>query len=129
MRLVTVTRTIDASSEAAWSLITHVADWPRWGSSIRSATLDDGGAQIGPCATGSVTTIVGVRLPFTVTDYVDGVSWRWNVAGLPATGHGVRASGSGGCEVWIDIPIVAAPYAAVCRLALRNIAEILEADR
>ncbi len=129
MRLVTVARTIDASPEAAWSLITHVADWPRWGSGIRSAILDDGGAQIGPGATGSVTTILGVRLPFTVIEFVDGVSWRWKVAGVPATGHGVRASGSARCEVWFDVPAVAAPYAAVCRLALRNIAEILEADR
>ncbi|MEO6651672.1 MAG: SRPBCC family protein [Ilumatobacteraceae bacterium] len=129
MRRLTVASTVDAPPEAAWDLLTNVADWPRWGSSIASATLAGGAERVGPGATGSVTTIVGVRLPFTITEFVDGVTWRWKVAGVPATGHGVRAAGNGRCEVWFDLPIVAAPYAVACRLALRNIENILQASR
>jgi hypothetical protein len=129
MRRLTVSRTIDAPAEAAWNLLTRVDDWPSWGTSIRSATLDDGAERVGPGATGTLTTVFGVRLPFTVTGYAEGTQWRWKVAGVPATGHGVRASTDGRCEVWFDVPILAGAYTAVCRVALGNIARILEQGR
>lgn len=104
-----------------WDILVDVERWPSWGSSIRGAHVDGDGTRIGPGATGSVTTIVGVRLPFRITDWVDDTSWRWHVAGLPATGHAVEAVSEERCRVSMDVPWFAAPYAAVLRRALVNI--------
>ena len=72
-----------------------------------------------------MTTIVGVALPFRITDWVDDTSWRWQVAGLPATGHRVDELGEQRCRVAMDVPWFAAPYAPVLRSALSNIDAIV----
>ncbi|WP_396612733.1 hypothetical protein ACH9L7_05525 [Haloferax sp. S1W] len=47
------------------------------------------------------------------------------MAGIPATGHRVRAVGVEQCEVTFEVPLYAAPYAAVCAVALRRIDTIV----
>ncbi len=121
MRRITVSRTIPAPAADVWDQLVDVRRWPSWGSSVRSAEIDGGGHRIGPDSTGSVTTVVGVSLPFSVTDWVDGTSWRWRVAGLPATGHAVAPIGDDRCRVSMDVPWFGAPYAVVLRLALAAI--------
>jgi hypothetical protein len=126
MREIHVSRTIDAPAGAAWELLTDVRRWPEWGPSVRSATVAGGGHLIGPNATGSVATVAGVRLPYRVTSWDTGRSWSWDVASLPATSHAVRALDDRRCEVSFGVPWFVAPYAAVCRIALRRIASALE---
>jgi hypothetical protein len=63
-------------------------------------------------------------LPFTVTAVVDGRRWCWNVAGVPATDHTVTPLDDGRCRVGFGVPVVAAAYLAVCRVALRRIATL-----
>lgn len=124
MRRLTTSRTIDVPAATAWTVLIDVRRWPEWGPSVRAAAPDGGGHLIGSGSTGVVTTAIGVQLRFRITDWIDGESWRWDVAGLPATGHTVRSLGQERCEVSFDVPWFEAPYLAVCRVALGRIAAV-----
>ncbi len=116
MRTVRVHRELIAGPATAWDLLVDPRRWPEWGPSVRSAEVD--GGVLGPGAEGTVTTAVGVRLPFRVTSFEPGRRWAWAVAGLPATDHTVEATSPGRCRVGFGVPWPAAPYLAVCRVAL-----------
>lgn len=126
MRTFEVARTVDASAAAAWALLVDVREWPRWGPSVRTASIDGGGHRIVEGATGAIVTVAGVSLPFRITEWEDGRRWGWRVASIPATTHHVRPIGANRCEVVFGVPWLAAPYALVCRSALARIAELLE---
>ena len=70
--------------------------------------------------------VVGTDTLSRITDWDDGVMWRWHVAGLPATGHIVRPLAAGRCTVAMDVPWYEAPYLAVCRIALAALAREVE---
>ncbi|AKK28032.1 SRPBCC family protein [Mycobacterium sp. EPa45] len=125
--MVRVDRAIEAPPEAVWSVLVDLDAWPRWGPTISGAALDDGGKQLTAGSTGRVWALPGVSVPFTVTEFDAGRRWAWSVVGVPATAHGVE-SAPGGCRAWFEVPIWAAPYAAVCAIALRRI-ETLAATR
>jgi hypothetical protein len=74
-----------------------------------------------------VRTVLGAWLPFEVTEFTEGRSWRWRVAGLPATSHLVEPR-PGGCRVTFGVPFAAAPYALVCQEALRRIERLAHPD-
>lgn len=114
---------IDAPATTVWELLVDPARWPQWGPSVRSAELDAERLDVG--VTGSVTTVGGVVLPFTVTEFVDGRRWCWNVVGVPATDHTVIPLDDGRCRVGFGVPVVAAAYLAVCRVALHRIARLV----
>ncbi len=116
-------RTIAAEAAAAWSLLTDLDRWRDWGPSVRGATLDAPG-RFEPGATGQVTTVVGIRLPFRLTDVDPGHRWAWRVAGIPATVHTVEPDRAG-VRVGFGVPAPAVPYLAVCSLALRRIEALL----
>jgi hypothetical protein len=108
--------------EAAWRVLTDLADWPRWGPTVQRAEL----SQAGPLRLGSrgkVWTPVGVALPFEITEFDDGHAWAWRVLGVPATRHAV-APVSGGCRVSFGVPLWAPIYLTVCALALRRIEDL-----
>jgi uncharacterized membrane protein len=117
-----VSRTIDAPADEVWGLLVDLDRWPAWGPSVRSATIDDDRLRLG--SIGTVTTAVGVRLPFRITSFVRGRSWAWSVGGVPATDHVVESLDDGRCTVTFGVPLVAAPYLAVCSAALRRIDEL-----
>lgn len=118
MRTIWVHRDIDAPAEVVWALLTDVDAWPRWGPSVRSAEVTGGCLEAG--ATGSVTTVLGIRLPFEITA-LDEMRWAWKVGGLTATDHRVRALAPDRCRAGIGVPWPAAPYLAVCRAGLRRL--------
>jgi len=135
--LVKVDRFIPAAPEVVWDLLVDTARWPEWGPSVTAVELTNtGGAnstgtsntdstdasstRISPGATGRVRTAVGVWVPFRVTEFDDGRRWSWVVAGIPATSHSVDPA-PGGCRVGFGVPLLAAPYALVCRAALERI--------
>jgi len=121
-----VTRELDVPATVAWDLLTDTAAWPTWGPSVRSADIE--GGRLVPGATGSVTTVVGVRVPFTITEVDPGRSWSWEVAGIPATGHRVEPLGPDRCAVGFSVPWPALAYLLVCRMALRNLALMSAGD-
>ena len=115
----TVSRPIQAPPETVWDLLIDLEAWPKWGLTVSRAELDDGDLlTLG--VSGQVWTPVGVPLPFTITEFVPGRSWAWQVAGVPATHHGVDPDGEG-CRVWMSAPVWAPAYLPVLSLALRRI--------
>ena len=120
-----VTRRATCPPEVAWTVLADVATWPRWGPSVTAVRLD--GCALGPGARGRLRTTGGLWLPFEITRWEEGRRWDWRVAGVPATGHRVAPDGDG-CLVTFEVPWLAAPYVAVCRIALRRLAEILEQE-
>jgi hypothetical protein len=129
MRRVWATRDVEAPADAAWDVLTDLGSWPEWGPSVRAVELDDAASALGLGVTGRVTTAVGVRLPFEITAYDGGTepltagtrSWSWRVAGVGATDHTVEPLDAGRCRVGFGVPVAAAPYLAVCRIALARI--------
>jgi hypothetical protein len=116
-----------APTAAAWDLLTDTSRWPEWGPSV--TRVDSTEQYIGPGSSGRVLTVVGVWLPFRVTEFVAGQRWDWEVAGIPATGHRVEPLGPDRCRVTFEVPLLATPYLAVCRVAAHRIRNILEQEQ
>ena len=118
-----VTRRIAAPASVVWEQFARTSNWPSWGPTVRA--VDPADAVVRTGMRGTVTTPVGVPLPFEVTGVVEGRRWHWRVAGVPATDHLVEPDGDG-CIATIRVPAWAPFYAPVCRVALRRIAERTE---
>ncbi len=119
MRRIWVDRTIEAPADVVWRLLTTTQYWPAWGPSVRNAMLD--GDEFGPGATGTVETVAGLTVRFEITTVVEGRHWSWNVAGIGATEHRVEPLDATRCRAGFGVPWVAAPYTAVCTIALRRL--------
>ncbi|MCU0572391.1 MAG: SRPBCC family protein [Syntrophobacteraceae bacterium] len=119
---VEVSRVMDAPPAAVWDILIDTRQWPRWGPTVRAVRCSHRRIERG--SEGAVQTTVGVWLPFVVTQLTPEAYWSWEVASVPATGHRLRRLGPGRCEVAFEVPLPAAPYLFVCRLALNRIAEI-----
>ena len=118
-RLSTSAR-IPAPAAVAWALLTDTHAWPQWGPSVRA--VDTPTRFITAGLRGRVQTTLGPWLPFEITDWEEGSHWSWTVAGIPATGHLVEATGPDRCSVTFTIPAWAPFYVLVCRIALRRLA-------
>ena len=117
MRRLWIHRAIDAPAGVLWELLTDLERWPDWGPSLRSAALA-GDDRFERGATGTLTPLVGPELSFEVTEFEPGGRWAWKVAGVDATDHTVAPLGPDRCRVGFGVPWPAAPYLAVCRVAL-----------
>jgi len=123
MRL-TVSRSVAASPDAAWKLVSSTGSWTRWGPSVTA--VQPASAVVSEGMIGRVRTPLGLWFPFRITRVEPHHSWSWSVLGVPATTHQVDPV-PGGCRVTFGVPLPAFPYLLVCRLALRRIASALEA--
>jgi hypothetical protein len=124
MRRLWVHSEFDVPAGRMWELLVDTRAWPRWGPSVRDASLDGEVLAVG--ATGKVTTAMGATLPFRITALEPGESWSWEVAGVPATDHLVTPLGADRCRVGFGVPWVAAPYLTVCRVALRRMRQLVD---
>ena len=151
---VRVGRDIAAEPSVVWNLLVDTDRWSQWGPSVAAVELtgvEQAGAELTGAgltgagrddadpdgepeerwirsgSTGRVRTVLGMWIPFVVTDFEPGRSWGWRVAGVPATTHRVVPR-ERGCRVEFGVPIVAAPYALVCRAALRRIEHLALGD-
>jgi len=120
-----VTAEIDAPSDRLWGLIANTSRWVDWGPSVLA--VDPAAREVERGLRGRVRTRAGFWLPFEVTEVEPGRAWRWRVAGIPATGHRVEGLGPDRCRVVFEVPRWAAPYAVVCRMALRRLARLAAA--
>jgi hypothetical protein len=102
-----------------WDLLTDLDQWPAWGPSVEGATLHGETLELG--TSGTVSTVVGVGVPFEITDFEPGRRWGWKVAGLPATVHTVEDLGNDRCRVGFGVPWLAAPYVVICEIALKRL--------
>jgi uncharacterized protein YndB with AHSA1/START domain len=114
----TVSRRIQTPADAVWQLLVDLDDWPRWGPTVQRAELDGGVLALG--TKGRVWTPIGLPLPFEITEFVPGRSWAWQVAGVPATRHGVDPEDDG-CRAWMSAPLWAPAYLPVLAIALQRI--------
>lgn len=110
---------IDAPVSLVWRILTDTCAWPAWGPLIRAVSCSDRWITTG--STGYVHTLLGLRLPFTVTDYLHERHWSWRVAGVRATGHRMKPISHGRCRLFFAVPVFAAPYLLVCAFAARRI--------
>ncbi|BBY18436.1 SRPBCC family protein [Mycolicibacterium litorale] len=117
--MVTVDRVVHASPAAVWSVLVDLDAWPKWGPTVAGAELLDG-TELGLGERGKVYTPLGVPLPFTITQFEPRRCWAWQVAGIPATAHGVDPVDAG-TRVWMSAPLLAAPYVPVLAIALQRI--------
>jgi hypothetical protein len=119
-----VSRDIAVPADVMWELLVDVRHWPEWGPSVRHATLTTSRLELG--SRGTVRTVIGLELPFEVTRFEPGRSWSWAVASCPATDHVVEARGPLASWVAFGVPWIAAPYLAVCGVALRRLEKLGE---
>jgi uncharacterized protein YndB with AHSA1/START domain len=110
---------IAAPPDVVWNLISRYEHWSAWGVSITAVEPSSGRVRAG--ATGRVRTLVGVWLPFEITEVAEGESWSWKVAGVSATGHRVDPT-AGGCRVTFFAPGWAPFYLPVLAWSLQRLA-------
>jgi hypothetical protein len=127
MEQLTTAVTINVPAKVAWELLIDTRRWPEWGTSV--ARVDCADRCIGLGTVGRVQTVFGPWLSFQITEFIAGQYWHWKVAGIPATGHRVLPIGPSLCRVVFEVPVLAAPYLIVCRLAAQRIKNILEEER
>ncbi|ELZ86046.1 hypothetical protein C453_09523 [Haloferax elongans ATCC BAA-1513] len=119
-RRFVVARVVGAPLDEVWDVLVNVAHWPEWGPSVSAVRGVEGAIEEG---TRGEVKVAGAWIPFVIETCRDH-RWTWRVAGVPATGHRVKPAGVEQCEVAFEIPLYAAPYAAVCAVALRRIDDI-----
>ena len=115
------------SSHTIWDLITDTTQWPRWGPTVKAVRNTE--RYICEGSAGQVLTAVGIWLPFFITKFEHESFWSWKVASIGATGHRVQPRDTGSTYLWFEVPIIAAPYLAICQVALNRIGKILTMDR
>jgi uncharacterized protein YndB with AHSA1/START domain len=127
VNLVSARIEVAAPAAEVWDLVADFRHWPEWGTSIRA--VDSAAQSVTPGVGGRVRTVVGLWLPFTITEVEPGRSWHWKVAGLTATGHRVIEVDSGHSIVEFTAPRLLAPYVIVLRAALRRLKTLAEQPR
>jgi len=120
--MLTVEKMVAAPAPAVWDVLTDLDAWPQWGPSVQRAELDEPG-PLRRGSQGKVWTPLGISLPFTITEFDAGRSWAWEVAGVGATRHEVRAA-DGGSVVAFGVPWWAPAYLPICAMALPRIARL-----
>ena len=121
--LISVGKMFSASPDMLWDLITDTTRWSRWGPTVKAVRTSEPYIRKG--SEGHVLTPLGIWLPFVVTDYEHERFWKWKVASVRATGHRLQSTDAGGALLWFEVPVMAFPYIAICRLALTRIADCL----
>jgi len=117
---------VNASWATLWDLLTDTSRWVEWGPSVLAVECSERHIQLG--SRGRVRSALGLWAPFVITEMDNGRYWSWHVFGVPATGHRVDPVGKGVCQLVFQVPIFAAPYVIVCRIALHRITRILKSQ-
>ncbi len=113
---------IQSPASVAWRILTDTHEWPNWGPSVRAVECPT--RLIAPHMRGRVLSAPGLWLPFEITGWEPGRFWSWSVAGVPATGHRVTATGPAACDVTFTVPGWAPFYLPVCKTAIRRLARL-----
>lgn len=111
-----------ASPRVVWDIITDTAKWPCWGPTVKDVQLPERFIHYG--SKGRVLTLFGIWAPFVIVKFDDGSFWSWKVASINATGHRIQSMHRD-CNLWFEVPIIAAPYVLVCQVALNRIQYML----
>jgi hypothetical protein len=121
---VEISRVVGASPKIVWEFLTDTFTWEGWGPSILAVRSSERYIRKG--SYGRVKTILRFWLPFHITDLDSGTYWSWRIFGINATGHRLERLDESTCRLVFQVPLWAAPYLLVCKIALDRIAEMLE---
>lgn len=121
-----IRKTVAAPPAVVWELLVDTRQWPRWGPSVLAVESSD--ERIVAGSQGRVRTAAGIWVPFRITAVDEPWYWHWQVCGVSATGHRLRALAAGRTELIFEIPWPAAPYGMVCRKAAKSLAKLSEAE-
>jgi hypothetical protein len=119
-----VSRIIHAPLEEVWELLVNTSRWHEWGPSVRSVDCLEEYIKKG--IKGRVQTVVGIWIPFEITKFTDNYYWAWSVSGVHATGHRVELINEKQCRLIFEVPLLAAPYVTVCKIAAKRIEKLLQ---
>jgi uncharacterized protein YndB with AHSA1/START domain len=122
--MLTVERSIAAPPGPIWDVLVNLDAWPKWGLPVTRAELI-GANELALGVRGKVWTPFGVALPFTVIEFHPGHSWKWQVAGVPATRHEVVPSGDASI-LSFGVPLWAPAYLTVCAIAVQRIDHMVD---
>jgi hypothetical protein len=122
---IKVSRTIQATPEEVWDMLTDTECWTEWGPTVKAVRSETRYIQTG--STGYVKTVFGFWAPFVITEWAHRQYWSWHVFNIRATGHRIEMIDSGCCRLIFEVPLWAAPYAVICQIAVARIARILKA--
>jgi hypothetical protein len=120
---IEISRDVEAAPDRAWRLLTDTSTWKDWGPSVLAVQSSDRFIKKGSC--GRVKTALGFWLPFEITDFDSGSSWSWRIHGVKATGHRLEQLDERRCRLVFLVPLWAAPYLVVCKIALNRIVRVL----
>jgi hypothetical protein len=114
---------IDAPVSRVWRLITDTQTWTCWGPSLKEVDSPERFIRAG--LAGRIRTPFGIWAPFTIETFEPEQYWDWRVGGVAATGHRVNSLGTNQCRLTFTVPLWAAGYIVVCRVALNRIKRLL----
>jgi hypothetical protein len=120
---IEISRPIDASPNRVWELLTDTVTWKIWGPSILAVQSSDRYIRKG--SVGRVKTALRFWVDFEVTDLDPGAYWSWRIFGIHATGHRIERLKGERCRLVFQVPLWAAPYLIVCKMALDRIVQML----
>ena len=109
-----------ASPLLFWDMIRDTAQWPRWGPTVKRVQLPERFIRKGSRGFDCFWPLA----PFCYRRFRATCFWSWKVASIIATGHRIQPT-NGGCILWFELPIIAAPYILVCQVALIRIQNML----
>ncbi len=122
--IIKVSRIIYATPEKLWDLLTDTTQWVEWGPSIKAVQSENRYIQAG--SKGRIKTLLGFWAPFIITEWVYQQYWSWCVFNIRATGHRIEIIDTGCCRLVFEVPLWAAPYAIICKIAADRMARCLE---
>ena len=120
---IEISRVVAASPSRVWELLTDTLAWEEWGPSIVAVRSSDRFIKKG--SHGRVKTFLYFWVPFYIADLEYGKYWSWRIFGINATGHRLEPLNQSACRLVFQVPLWAAPYLLVCKIALDPIVRLL----
>ncbi len=121
---IVVSHLIRCRLNEVWQVLTDTDQWAQWGPSV--SRVQCAKRYIELSSTGSIRTILGFWVPFTITEYEHLHFWKWRIGRFEATGHRLVSVDDQTCRLSFDLPWWAFPYAIVCLIALGRISSVCE---
>ena len=121
-----VVHTINAPVEKVWEVMVDTNCWLKWGPSVQAVDCPEQYIKKG--TKGRIQTTLGIWVPFEITEFEDNESWSWKISGFQATGHRLERIDYNQCRLIFEVPVLAAPYALVCKLATYRIEKLVKQD-
>jgi hypothetical protein len=120
---IEISLVVGASPNRVWELLTDTFTWKDWGPSILAVQSSDRHIKKG--SRGRIKTALRFWVPFEITDLETGKHWSWRIFGINATGHRLERLSENTCRLVFQVPLWAAPYLLVCKIALDRIVQTL----